>query len=269
MAAPLIQLPAFPFVPVAPGIPALPRAPADINLPTLLAQAANGNVPPLLTSMLGGEVPSMLNGLSSTVLVGAAPYQSLLTQLTGTPILDANGTAVAPAASAPQWGIFDGNNTQVVIPDSVIQFEVTGESRIEKYPTEQGGFQSYNKVTVPYEIHLTMTKGGSIADRTAFIQALVAAKTSLNLYSVVTPEYTFLNANVVHNDIDRRADNGANLITATTWLEEVRITATATYTNTAQPSGANQANDGTVQATAPNAQQSTVSTDKFGAPVAS
>ena len=89
----------------------------------------------------------------------------------------------------------------------------------------------------------------------AFLAAIEAAAASLALYNVVTPEKTYLNANIEHYDYRRTSRNGVGLLMVDVGLVEIRQVATTTFTQTAQPSGADQVNSGTVQATTPTPTQ--------------
>ncbi len=170
-------------------------------------------------------------------------------------ILTGDSPGLAGLFAGPQWGVFDTGNNPLVVPDSVFAFSLSDEARIEKYPIEGGSFQSYNKVNTPFEPRLTMTKGGAVFERTAFIQALRALKVSIDVCNVVTPEITYESVNCIHVDFDRKAGNGATMITADVHFEQVNQTGQVAFSNTAQPSGASQVNNGQVQATAPTAEQ--------------
>lgn len=155
------------------------------------------------------------------------------------------------------WGLYY-NGQPVVQPDSVVSFEYKQDMRIPTYPQEQGAFQSYNKVLMPYDIRLEMSKGGSASDRQTFINSIQSALESLNLYSVVVPEITYPAANVVHYEISRTAAKGMTLITAMLWLTLVRSTSAAPSSaapNPSNPSGAAFVTGGTAFPTAPTTAQ--------------
>lgn len=151
-----------------------------------------------------------------------------------------------------QWGIFSSQGAQVVAVDNVVSVEWKGEYRIADYPIEEGGFESYNKVKVPYDARLVLSRGGIDADRTDFLDSLETILASLELYTVTTPEKTYQNANVVHVDYDRSAKKGAGLISADVWVQEVRVAVAPAFSSTQQPSGADPVNSGTVQAEQPS-----------------
>jgi hypothetical protein len=167
------------------------------------------------------------------------------------PVLEvADAVGALGIFATPQWGIFDSNNNLVVEATSVISTDFRGDYEISDYPVEQGGFASYNKVIRPFDVRVTLTCAQSQANRTAFLTALEAARASLDLYQVGTPEYAYQSVNIVHVDYTRSARSGASMIIADVWLRQVIETATATFSNTASSSGADPVNGGTVQPTA-------------------
>jgi len=157
--------------------------------------------------------------------------------------------AVAALISAPvRWGIFlDGEI--VLEADSAVAVDYRDEWHIPTYPIEKGNFASYNKVKIPYDIRVILTKGGSESERSSFLQALKQVAGSLELYDVVTPEIIYTNANIVRYEYRRHAQNGVSLLTPTIILQQVRDTATSAFSRTAEPTGAPQSNNGVVQPT--------------------
>jgi hypothetical protein len=174
-------------------------------------------------------------------------------------IADASNVQAASSA-APQWGVFMDADA-VIVPDSIIGVEKTKECRISDYPVEDGSFQSYNKVETPFDAHVTMTKGGSDADRADFLDTLEDIVGSLDLYDVVTPERTYESANLERYSYERTSRAGATMITATLWLREVRVTATSAFSNVAQPASATAKDGGSVQAAAPTPDQTAAASD--------
>lgn len=155
----------------------------------------------------------------------------------------------------PQWGIFlDG--APAITGDNVIDLTFRNDFRITTAPQEQGAFVSYNKVSDPFDGRVTFTQGGTIAERTAFLAQAQAALLSLGLYSLVMPEFTFPNVNVVHYDFRRAVERGATLLIVEVWVEQVRVTGTAAFSNTVAPAAADPKNGGTVQAQPPTPSQS-------------
>jgi hypothetical protein len=188
-------------------------------------------VPALARSALS-QVAASLNGFAG--LVGLSPLITL---------------------AQPVWGVFDANNVAVAVSDSVRAFDFNSESRVSDYPQEQGAFESYNKVQLPYAAGVSLTCGGDVSRRSAFLTALQFAKDSTNLYSIVTPEIVYLNANIVGLRYRRTEKDGATLLTVDLHIEEIRQTATAAFANTstANPASADTLSQGQVQAADPTA----------------
>ena len=147
------------------------------------------------------------------------------------------------------WGIYTTGGAKALDADSVVSLEYMSEFRVADYPLEKGGFVSYDKVAMPFDIRTLVTKGGSIAERTSFLSAVERLKESLDLVNVVTPERTYLNVNLVRASLSRSATGGAGLIAIECGFREIRESATANYSNSKQPSGAAQVIGGSVQVT--------------------
>lgn len=175
-------------------------------------------------------------------------------RIPGVPLLPAY-SAIAVATVAPSllnfgidvWGIFL-NGVPALVYNSTLSLDFKREWTISDYPVEKGGFQSYNKVQVPFTARVRITSGGSFAERQALLNQIDAIAGSLLLYDILTPEKIYTSCNVTHYDYQRHSDRGLGMITIDIWFEEVRVTATATLSNTQQPSVAGQRSNGVVQA---------------------
>lgn len=193
-------------------------------------------VPPLARSLVS-QVAAGINGLAGQI--GLAPLITL---------------------AQPVWGVFDANNVAVAIADSVRSIDYNSESRVSDYRQEQGAFQSYNKVQLPYAAGVSLTCGRDVTSRSAFLSALQFAKDSTNLYSIVTPEIVYLNANIVGLRYRRTDRDGATLLTVDLHIEEIRVDATAAFanTNTQNPASADTLSQGQLQAGTPSAGMATL-----------
>lgn len=145
------------------------------------------------------------------------------------------------------WGIYQ-NGAPVITPDTFASVEFKKDWSIPTYPQEDGAFQSYNKVEMPYTARVTLASGGDVANREALLAQVQAIAGNVELYDVVTPEQVYVSANVQRYDFRRTQTNGAGMIVISVYLEEVRVSASDNGSSTAAPSGASAANDGTVQA---------------------
>ena len=152
-----------------------------------------------------------------------------------------------------QWGVYDQYGSPLIIGDSVMGFDYRNETKNSTYPIEDGGFQSYNKVQVPYDAKITFAIDGDVVERSTFLQDCDALARSTQLVNVVTPEMTYVNANATRCEYSRTRDNGGvSMIQVTMFFEEVRQGVTATFTNTTNPSDQDAAANGTVQPTDQN-----------------
>ena len=211
-----LTLPPFPNVPALPGVPALLRSPVGAALAPVTTQFAS----------LQAQLKATLAPLGITF------------------------------ATAPQWGIFDSGGNPVLTGDNVVGVDYRREFRVATAPVEGGSFSSYNKVEIPFDVQMTFTKGGSVADRTAFLLQAKALLLSTKLYTAVVPEGNYNNVNVVHVDYRRTHKQGATLLMVEVGMQYIREGAAPAFSNTAQPSGAATTNTGPVQTSTPTQQQS-------------
>lgn len=191
------------------------------------------------------------------------------------------------AMNAPTWGIYlDGN--PVVQPASIggqgffpsvapiqalasiigapnivpttastVDFSYAKDYPISTFPQEQGAFQAYNKVTLPFDVKLRLASNGGGAGasgRQAFISTCLAISSSLSLFDIVTPEMTFPSSNCTHIDFDRKAAKNATLIVIDLFFKEIPVTASANFANTQQPGDSGQQSLGNAQPQQPSQQ---------------
>lgn len=122
-----------------------------------------------------------------------------------------------------QWGLFRGGRP-VVTFDSFVGIDYRQGWTIADFPLEQGAFQSYDKVSLPFDVRVKFAAGGSMENREALLHSVAAISGTLDLYSVVTPEVAYNSVNVQHYDYRRTATNGNGLIVIELWLLEIRFT---------------------------------------------
>ena len=136
---------------------------------------------------------------------------------------------------------------------SIIDFDFRKEFRVSDFPIQSGSFASYNKVSRAFEIAVRMTKGGSQDDRTQFLTDIETVVKSLGLYSAVTPEKTYLNANFTRSELSRKSVAGAFFLVVDLFLIEIRqvsaqySTTSSNTQNAQQPSAQPAVNQGKVQ----------------------
>lgn len=125
-------------------------------------------------------------------------------------------------SSQSQWGILDSTGAFVLEADSILEFEHHPKWDIPDFPVQGTGtsptsFASYNKVQLPFDIRVRMSKGSTLTDRQQFLKALDAAANSIALYTILTPEFTYQNADILNYDVVRSSQgdsaNGAFFLT--------------------------------------------------------
>lgn len=168
---------------------------------------------------------------------------------------------------APRWGIFLNGAPALPMIQSIATFEYKQDWSIADYPVEDGAFQSYDKVQLPFDVRVRVASGSSAAERQALLDAVDVIANSLDLYDVVTPEKIYRSVNISHYDFRRTATNGVGMIVIDLWFQEIRVTSTAAFSNTQQPANAGQQSNGNVQAQAlPSRFQSSFAYDANGKP---
>lgn len=139
--------------------------------------------------------------------------------------------------SGVHWGVYDDTGANAFPMASFYGAEEVQGFSIPIAPLENGAFTSYNKVQQPREIRVRLVCDGSLGTVASFIAAIEAAIRSLDLYSVVTPDASYVSMNPVHQSISRSASSGASMVAADLVFQQVRITAQQAFTQTATPAG--------------------------------
>lgn len=144
--------------------------------------------------------------------------------------------AIFGGAATTQWGVFDMQGNQVLTPDSFVRMEIDEPYVVSNYPVEKGSFASYNKVKQPEEGTVTLAKGGSAAERGAFLHAAKGLQESLKSYQIVVPEGAYYPVTIDRVSYERRTGGGAYLILVHLHFKEIRIAPPIQY----GPSGQKQ-----------------------------
>ena len=136
---------------------------------------------------------------------------------------------------------------------STVGMSYSKDTRIADFPVERGTFASYNKVEMPSEPMVTLAMVGSDAERTKFLSDIEAACKSTKLYSVVTPDATYIEHSIERYNYERTSQNGAYLLTMQIFLKQIRqVQATFTkIANAKNPTSVSQQSGGQVQPRTP------------------
>jgi len=125
-------------------------------------------------------------------------------------------------SNSVKWGVFLSGK-QVVFPETFLGIDFREGWAIADYPVENGAFESYDKVDLPFDVRVRFASGGSESNRQKLLKEVHDIAGDLKFYDVVTPEIIYQNCNVQHYDYRRTARNGVGLIIIELWLLEVRV----------------------------------------------
>lgn len=225
----------------------------SVSLPSIWNIPASVGVPALLGQSIGAGVDASL----STAIAGT--YEKWMT-----------------STQSKLWGIYNSSNKQVLTTSRVLSVSYGIVYNTSDAPLEDGGFTSFNKVKTPYQATISVvcdgTESGSssivsaleslvglssgsssgINVRSSFIKALETISGDTNLYSIVTPEFTFTNANIIGYSFRREVQSGVTMIICDIGIKEVRKTASLYYVSTKQAQGQAAIQVGTVQTQNPS-----------------
>lgn len=149
-------------------------------------------------------------------------FKGLVSSGTGA-LISFGGATLIRKIFGNQWGIFNQFGIPIMLADTVYSVKYQNNSQVSQAPVEKGTFTSYNKVQNPYQATVTMIRGGGDATlRGLFIAQLELLSKSTLLFHVITPEYVHINAAITGYDYARMPQDGARMIAANIYLEEIR-----------------------------------------------
>jgi hypothetical protein len=166
------------------------------------------------------------------------------------------------------WGIYL-NGVQAFDYDSILDFDYKQDYTIADYPIENGGFFAYDKVQHPFDIRMRISSTSSPFGNQQLLFQVQQAAADLNLYDVATPEQAFSDCNITHFDWRRSARAGVDMIVIDLWFQEIRQSATSTFSTTASPTVAGQEGTGlsTPLSLTPSQQGNLQNINAFNAPI--
>ena len=172
------------------------------------------------------------------------------------------GAALLNATFGKVWGVVNQFGIPIVLADTVLGMNYDAGSSISKYPVKKGSFASYNKVNAPSMATVQMAKGGiSVTERGLFLAQLETLLKSTVSFNIISPEYVYLNYQIIGINHARSAQDGATMIKVNLDLEEV-LEAKVEYDieEVKAPSDANTVDGGAKQST----QRTSILSDIFG-----
>lgn len=181
-------------------------------------------------------------------------------------LLNGDTTQLPITPGAPPWGLYK-NGAMVIQADNVVQVDYDQNWTVSDYPVEQGGFESYDKVTLPFDGRFRFSRGGDAPTRKALLDSIAAIAGTTQLFDLVIPEETYPNVNIIRQNYNRKADAGLGLMIVDVWVQEIRIAPDASFTttggtqpitNSKTPQGQSAVDGGQVNGTPPNSIQLTI-----------
>jgi hypothetical protein len=188
-----------------------------------------------------------------TLLTGALTSFSNITFLT-TDLVSGLGYS-----NGSQWGLFSKGRA-IISADTVLSFAYKQEWVIANYPLEQGAFETYDKVSTPYDVRIRFVKGGSDSARSKFLSSIASIAGDYKLYDAVVPEAVYTSCNVRHYDFHRTSQNGLGLLMVDVFLQQVRLIASGGSSIASAISGATSTVNGQVSTTAATGAQTSQAT---------
>lgn len=183
------------------------------------------------------------------MLTGMPNIAGLVTSTTNA-ALGLGGALLINAVFGKTWGIVNEFGIPIVLADSVVGMTYDAGNTISNFPVERGTFSSYNKVNNPSmaTVQLNKSSGGTL-ERGLFLTQLEALLKSTLKFHIITPEYVYMNYQIIGISKSRSASDGATLLKVNLDLQEVLEAkveyATEEVTN---PSDAAQKDGGAQQA---------------------
>ena len=132
------------------------------------------------------------------------------------------GAAIINGVFGKKWGIFDQYGSPIFLTDSFIAMTYNAGASVSNFPVENGEFRSYNKTRNPSIASVTLAKSvGGVMKRGVFLAQLEARLKSTLSFYVVTPEYVYMNYQIIGINHSRSASEGATLIKVNLDLQEI------------------------------------------------
>lgn len=133
------------------------------------------------------------------------------------------GAVLINAVFGKKWGIVNEFGIPLLLADNVLGLAHDDSATISSLPVEGGSFTSYNKVDNPAIATVQMSKGsGGVTGRGLFLAQLQTYKKSTISVNVITPEYVYMNYQVIGINQSRESGDGVTLLKVNIELQEVR-----------------------------------------------
>lgn len=149
------------------------------------------------------------------------------------------------------WTILNNTGEDFVEFSSLISFSLSNEGQISTNPVEEGGFISYNKVSSPRKIFITLAMQGDNHQFETALKTLDEFKTKAIKVDTVTPSEVYASISLESYNYTREIENGAGMLVVELIFVEVREVKTNVTTKVIaspkNPTSSSTVNKGQVQ----------------------
>lgn len=162
-----------------------------------------------------------------------------------------------------RWAILNENGDKFVPYDSIESLTLSARASIPTEPQEDGQLFAYDKVQQPDEESVTLLFTGSNEQVSIAIGALETFRQSIDLFTIVTPNFVEENMALLSYSITHKANNGNNLTIVDCVFKEVRSITFQSESvelqnkNSASDKSKSKVNTGVKRTTSPNASNKT------------
>lgn len=139
-------------------------------------------------------------------------------------LLSLGSASLINAVFGNRWGIVNQYGVPVLLSDTVISVNYENSQETSKDPIENGKVMTYNKINNPRKCSVVIAKGkGSSLSVGAWLTQIEIYANSTLKFHIITPEYVFMNMQIVNTSHARTAQNGLQLIQVKIDFEECKI----------------------------------------------
>ena len=167
------------------------------------------------------------------------------------------GNGPLPFGIQGEWNIYDDHDVPVLPFDTFFDTSHSFESRVAEKPVELGGFVSYNKTLSPFTQVVRLGVTSNPTELGEFLEMLDDLAIGTELVSIVTPEKTYLDVNVISYDYARTTAVGVDRLIVDLTFQEVNqveplySNETLPQTKTKQPQDSSTVDKGRQQGSEP------------------
>lgn len=134
--------------------------------------------------------------------------------------------SIIPGAQQGRWTITDQYGLESIVFTSFISLNATASSQAPDQPVEQGGFFTYNKISQPRDVSVSLAVQGDELVQQITLDGLERLCKQASLLNITTPAGEIRSLTLTSFTYGRSRESGAGLLTVELKLKEVREIAT-------------------------------------------